>query len=325
MGGESYLFGMANNFNKIIHYTNNKHIYNDVEINNKIYKKKIENNLIDYNKYQYIKNGNMLIINMSKLHLNILKHCNSRFFKYIIIINCHHIEFWNRINILNNYKIIDRKQFIVTNYFVTVSILEYKHEIPIYIPLGNTCAIAHQLDKYGLRTLPLPFDWCKIVIKQLNDVLDNKFNKFDDFKVVKFSENHKLLDSDKGSYILKNKYNITFAHELYVVNSYNITSLQNNIKKRINNFYNLKSNKIRFIIHNSIFDSANLHKLIINLNKYFNNFIIIYITNNGNSADLIDDQNNKIHTINIDYNIIDWQDWTLSSIDWFNILFDNYE
>jgi hypothetical protein len=325
IGGESYLYGMSNNFNKIIHYTNSKYIYNDVENNNQIYKKNIENNLINYNKYQYIKNGNMLIINIAKLNLNIIKQCNSRFFKYIIIINCHHIEFWNRIKLLNNYKIINRKQFIVTNYFVTVSILEYKSNIPIYIPLGNTCAIAYQLNKYGLRTMPLPFDWCKIDIKQLNNILDNEFNKFEDLTVVKFSEKHKLLDNDFGSYILKNKYNIIFAHELYIINSYNITSLQNNIKKRIKNFYNLKSYKIRFIIHNSIVDNYNLNKLIIHLKKYFNNFIIIYITNINKFDNNDLTVKNNIYYIYIDYNIINWQDWHLSSINWFNILFDNYE
>lgn len=330
IGGESYLFGMSNNFNKIIHYTNSEHIYNDVNINNNIYKKNIENNLINYNNYKYIKNGNILIINLAKLNLNILKQCNNRYFKYIIIINCHHIEFWNRIKILNNYKILNRKQFIVTNYFVTVSILEYKYNIPFYVSLGNTCAVAYQLNKYGLRTLPLPFDWCKININQLNNVLDNNFSKFTDFKVIKFSKNHKLLGSNLGSYILKNDYNIIFAHELYAINSYNIEILQNNINKRIQNFYNLKFNKIRFIIHNSIIDNINLHKLILNLKKYFNNFIIIYITNINNKTTInekynLDLEHNKINIISVNYNIINWEDWKLSSINWFNILFDNYE
>lgn len=39
IGGESYLFGMSNKFNHIIHYTNSKYIYNDALLNNNIYKK----------------------------------------------------------------------------------------------------------------------------------------------------------------------------------------------------------------------------------------------------------------------------------------------
>ncbi len=331
IGGESYLFGLSSNFNRIFHYTNSDFIYNDVIFNNTIYKKNIKNYLIDYNTYKFIKNGNILILNLAKLNINILNQCNKKFYKFIIIINCHHYEFWKRIKYLNNYKLLSRKQFIVdNNYFVTVSVLKYKYNIPIYISLGNTCAIAYQLNKYGLRSLPFPFDWCKINIKQLNNVLSNNFNNYDNLNVIKFSNSHKLFDSDDnttGSYLLKNSNNIIFAHELYSISDYNIELLKLNIKKRIKNFYNCKNKNLRFIINCSNIDIDKLHILISNLKLYFNNFIIICITNNSNLTTLDCNiiQNIKIYIITIDYNIIDWKNWKLSSINWFDIFFKNYE
>lgn len=254
---------------------------------------------------------------MAKLHINLLNQINTRYYKYIIIINCHHDDFWKKIKLLTNFKIINRKQFIVSNYFITVTLLEYKHDIPTYISLGNTCGLAFQLKETGLRTQTFPFDWCKITINQLNKVLYNNFNKFNKLEVLKYSNNH-------DSYLLKNPYNITFAHELYQINDYQINQLENIINERIINFINLKNKHIRFIIHKSFFDSIELNKLIKNLQKYFTNFKIFYITD---IHSIINKYNSKlfnletIKVISIDYNMINWDNWHLSDIDWFDLLF----
>lgn len=325
MGGESYLYGLCNNFNYIVHYTNSKFIYNDAKLNNSIYKKKLENNIIDYNNFNFIKNGDCLILNLARLNINLLKQCNNRYYKFIIIINCHHTEFWKRIKYLDKYKILNRKQFIVSNYFVTVTILKYIHTIPIYISLGNTCAIAYQLNNLNLRIHSYPFDWCKINISQLNNVLDNNFNDYCDFKIIKFSNKHELLNHKAiGSLLLKNKYNITFAHELYSTSNCDIMLLENKINNRIINFLNLKNQQIYFVIHNQIINKNELNKLINNLNKYFYKFKIIYITNNTiNNINIYKtiNRNNLIIKF-IDYNIINWADWTLSSVDWYKILYN---
>ena len=55
IGGESYLFGLANKYKYIIHYTNSKYIYDDANFNNSFYKKKLENYHINYNSFSYIK------------------------------------------------------------------------------------------------------------------------------------------------------------------------------------------------------------------------------------------------------------------------------
>ena len=337
IGGESYLFGLSNNFNSIIHYTNSIYIYNDADLNNSIYKKKLENNLIDYNKYSNIKNSDLLIINLAKLHINLLNQINKRYYKYIIIINCHHKDFWKKINLLTNFKIISRKQFIVTNYFVTATLFQYKSNIPLYISLGNTCSIAHQLKETGLRTQSFPFDWCKISLNQLNKVLNNDFENFNNLKVMKFSDTHTLENSEHGSYLLKNPYNILFAHELYKINNYNINNLKSIINNRIINFKNAKNENIRFVIHKSFIDQSGLNKLISNLQQFFTNFKIIYITNSNHISNKLEFDNllytrnrsvavnvncDLIKIITIDYNIINWEDWKLTSIDWFDLFFN---
>lgn len=331
IGGESYIYGLFNNFYNMNHYTNSKHIDSDLLQNNFIYKKKIDNYLINYNTYKYIKSADILILNLATLNLNLLKQCNNRFYKYIIIINCHHIEFWNRIKHLNNYKLISRKQFIVTNYFVTVSVLQYTKNIPIYISLGNTCAIAKQLQNVGLRNISFPFDWCKLKIKQVNKVLNNNFANYSNINIVKFSTNHRYIDNstniNSGSYLLKNSYNILFAHELYKISisgNLDIDIMSNKITNRINNFDMYKDYYIRFIIHSSKIEFKQINILINNLKKKFTNFIILYITNKEKETYLYNYPNQKlIKIITIDYNIIDWKDWTLSSINWFDLLFSS--
>lgn len=344
IGGESYLYALSNIYiKKIIHYTNSLSIYQDVYINNKIYKKQINNNLINYNEYKNIKNGDLLLLNNAKLNINLLNVINKRFYQYIIIINCHHLEFWKRIPILSNYKLLTRKQFITDNYFITVNLFQYKYEIPTFISLGNTCAITYQLNKLGLRKEAYPFDWCKINLSQLNLVLHNDFKDFSNLTIKKFSPNHQYFieynkkSSDtldkNGSFILKNPYNIIFAHELY--NTNNLSNFKNKLDKRINRFKNLKSSYIIFIILD-INNQSLLIDLINNLKKYFTKFKILYINidNLENNLDYNINKNlnyhenllqntNYVKCITINHNYIDWGDWKHSNINWHNIIFNN--
>lgn len=129
IGGESYIYGIISNYNNIYHYTNSQYIYDDLEYNNKIYKKNINNNIINYNNINdYFVNNNICIINLSKLYIKLLKTINNNKYDKIIIINCNHNDFWNKIKILNNYKLIERKQFICEKlkYFITVNLFIYK-------------------------------------------------------------------------------------------------------------------------------------------------------------------------------------------------------
>ena len=62
-----------------------------------------------------------MIINLSKLVVNLLKIINVSNVKLLIIISCHHDDFWKKIKYLSNYKLISRKQIINTNNFITVN------------------------------------------------------------------------------------------------------------------------------------------------------------------------------------------------------------
>lgn len=314
IGGEGYIFGLTNNnIKKIINYTNSKYIYDDANLNNKYYKKELENNLVNYNNIKSLKSGKCLIINLAKLNINLLNLINKRYYTKIIIINCHHDEFWKRIKLLTNYKLILRKQYITDSYFVTINVLNYKKQIPIFIPLGNNCAIAYQLNKLNLRYNSYPFDWAHINIKKINNVLQNNFEDFSALYIYKYSNNHlDLVNNNIGTYIIKNKYNIKFAHEL--LNKYDLNLLENIFNKRIVKFKECKNKNIIFILLNlekNIDKEINI--LVNNLLNYFHNFKILYISN-------YEIKPNKYiiwHKINSD-----WSTWELNHLDWENIIFN---
>lgn len=272
IGGESYLYGLTNKqVSHINHYTNSESIALDAYTNNKFYGKRLDNCLINYNAFDKIKHAELLIVNLAKLNVNLLKQINKRYYKQIIIINCHHDEFWKRITLLSNYKLTSRKQFITNDYFITVNILDSRKRVPIFIPLGTTCTISYQLNEVGLRYQSYSFDWCKMSINQLNKVLTSGFDTFSDIKVKKWSENHPHLETDSGSFIVSNPYNITFAHEVIDKNS--VDEFKKTLDKRIERLLAHKDDYIKFIVFNTG-KPIDIDLLSTNLAKYFNDFDI---------------------------------------------------
>lgn len=331
IGGESYLFVMTSDkinntqqgvlLRNIIHYTNSKSIYNDAKLNNNLYLKNLNNNIIDYNTYSNIVNGTILILNLAKLNLNLLNVINKRIYKTIIIINCHHNEFWKRIILLTNYKLTSRKQFISNNNYVTVNVLVYKNEIPKFISLGTTCASAYQLKNLGLKNNKYPFDWCKSNINKINITLKNNFDEYNKITVNKLSNNHQFhFQKNTSSYIVSNQYNISFAHELFNISDNNIIKFQDELTNRINTFKSKKDNYVIFVLSdffnntksNNICNQLDL--LITNLKKYFNNFKLLYITNS--LIDYTSSNNLKI----IYTGDIQFVDWMYPNYNWFEIL-----
>ena len=94
----------------------------------------------------------------------------------------------------------------------------------MYVSLGALCCI--KLFKKFTHNQTLPFDWTKINIKQLNLVLKNDFKDYDNLEIYKYGNNHE-------SYILKNDYNIQFAHE--ILNKYQLEEFKIKLKNRIVN------------------------------------------------------------------------------------------
>ena len=134
------------------------------------------------------------------------------------------------------------------------------------ISLGSNCAIAWQLKCHNLRKETYPFDWSKITLKQLINVLQNNFKDYTKLQVKKLSDNHKYFQfennfqfehnfqnehnfqfehnfQNESSYILYNNYNITFAHEL--IDKNNIDELSSIIDRRVERFKLL--NNVTFI------------------------------------------------------------------------------
>jgi hypothetical protein len=308
IGGEAYLIGIINkNVEKIINYTNSKSIFNDVNFNNKFHRKIKQNLLIDYNTINYLECNLQLLINLPNLNVNLMNIINKTKVDEIIIINCHHLNFWKRIKLLTNYKLISRKYFIdeIKGYFITVNILRRI----IYIPLGENCSVAYNLNELNLRNESYPFDWCKMSIKHLNNVLKSDFQDFTNVKIKKFSENHNLINEthlinenhliNEGSYLLSNKYNIIFAHE---INNYNFNQFQEKLKIRIIRFKELKNKLVFpiFIIATTVqLESNELKKLNVNLKKIIGFFKLKFIK-------------------------LNWKfggDWKYSHLDWKNLIY----
>ena len=302
IGGESYLYGLTTNINTIHFYTNSQSIYDDCNYNNNIYRKQLFNNLVDYNKIESIIESDICIINLSTLNNNLLNKFNKT--KLIIIISCHHDDFWKKIKLLNNYYLESREYFICNKlkYFITVNILKKKQT---FVSLGGNCSVAYQMHKLNKRYLSYPFDWCNISLLQLIDVLDNNFKDFENITIKKISNNHIHFDSGDPSYILTNPYNIKFAHEL--INSDDIDLLSEKIKRRIIRFRQLENPIfVRIEINNiNIFKYYELIKL---LNSIFTTYTFILIAKDNPNIDKIKYIKLNKYSEDWKYEIINWKE-----------------
>lgn len=123
IGGESYIYGIeCDNF---IYYSNCEKLCFESDYNsnsNSIYIK--DYNKLDKKQFKII--YPTVIINLSKLNKELLLLLNSLKIHKIIIINCHHKDFWKKIKYLDKFKLINRKKFICKEYFITVNIFYKK-------------------------------------------------------------------------------------------------------------------------------------------------------------------------------------------------------
>jgi hypothetical protein len=193
-----------------------------------------------------------------------------------------------------------------------------------YISLGSNCSITYQLNKLSLRTHSYPFDWSKVSLSQLINVLSSNFIDYaDSIKFKKESKLHSLINDDKyivnntSSIIFTNKYGIIFAHEL--VSKYKVEEFKNKIKTRIERFYNLStnSNKIKFIRIevNSIKSnwSDKIFQLISLLDKIVLSYELILVINSSIQFEF--PPNIIIYKFN-EFN----PDWKMDNLDWLNLI-----
>jgi len=308
IGGESYLYGKYCNF-----YTNSISIYNDYIFNGgrlpefKFPLCRLQYNkcsLIDYNNDNIKLIEGLTIINMSRLNKNIMKQVNKSVSNKLIIINCHHKDFWNKVKLLTNYKLIKREKIVdyKLRYFITVNIFLRKS----IISLGGDCSVCYQLNKLGLRNKSYPFDWCKMSLNNLINIMENDFKDFERVELKRYSQNHK-------SYILKNDY-VEFAHEVLEKNK--IDNFSQRLKIRVERFKRLK-NPVFINIENKIIKNKAMYKskwlkLIKLLRLYFNNFKIILLSN----------INPEIDEIRFKYYGEKTEDWKKDNINWREIIYN---
>ena len=261
IGGESYLYSDNSTY-----HTNSQSCYNDAKYNN------CKNSaIVNYNNYKF----NLLpidtVVNLSKLHINVMSQLNISMSNRLIIINCHHIDFWKKIKLLDNYKLIKRYKYIDNNlrYFVTINLFIRK----CFVSLGGNCSITYQLNKYNMRNTAYPFDWSEIKMNNLITIFTNRFNDIEKISIHKFSESH------DNTYIVKNDY-MKFAHE--VVNKSHIETFQNSLHTRVNKLYNIKNPifiRIEIFNFNDIKSYSNYWYTLINiLDNIYDNYKIILIS-----------------------------------------------
>lgn len=167
-----------------------------------------------------------------------------------------------------------------------------------YISLGSNCSITYQLAKLGLRTNTYPFDWCKITLQQLIQILEENFNDYvESLKFVSISNLHPIFEfnlklgndlnqelniyeiQSTNSLILTNKYNIRYAHELG--EKYQLEEFKNKLEKRVKRFRELEDKNVCFVrIELSPLNQSwysNIIKLHNLLCTYSSNFKLILI------------------------------------------------
>jgi 5'(3')-deoxyribonucleotidase len=123
IGGESYVYGLNKICKRLVFYTNSEHIINDFKKNLCFYGEQLRNifsykiaynNIDDYTKHFEIPYTNIcVIINLSKLNLNVINYLNKykSFIKYIIIISCNHKDYLKK-SILLDFKLHTHKNFV---------------------------------------------------------------------------------------------------------------------------------------------------------------------------------------------------------------------
>ena len=90
-----------------------------------------------------------------------------------------------------------------------------------YISLGGDCAVAYQLQKYGLRTNAYPLDW--VLSPTVQKCLEHEFYNLLDTSVLTWknkSNSFPLIDEDWKDRkdivqrVVQSCYNITFLHDI---------------------------------------------------------------------------------------------------------------
>lgn len=331
IGGEYYVYYPFVKASKYIGISNHQSIISDANYNLDLYRLDFTNHLVDYNNilnFPSLNKNNTydVLINVSNIHQNHIEWISKYNIEKLVIITCKPI--YKKIPLIKKYFIIKKiKHFINISSIVYVITCVSKSKskfkpIVKYISLGSNCSVTHQLNKYGLRTKSYPFDWAKISIGQLINVLENNFISYTDIQIKKMSHIH--LDMNLNpTLLLSNPYNIHFAHEVINNSDSYINEFKIKLYERIKRFDDLKLlSKIRIqfirieLSKNTLNYFNNINILIIQLEKIIgsdNKFELILIIHKDSQIPNNLDKRIKIYKFD-NFN----SDWKLDNLDWNN-------
>lgn len=152
----------------------------------------------------------------------------------------------------------------------------------IFVPIGDNCSVAYNLQKLGLRIFALPFDWIRIGhLSSVSSLIENKFSGFlDDLVEIDHSNKFKCFGDDyeyadgltKICVVQNTKYNIKFYHDFNKEIVSEIDDIKEKYARRIERLFDhlISKNKIIFA-----FDSS--HKLACDdINKFVNDISKLY-------------------------------------------------
>jgi hypothetical protein len=182
----------------------------------------------------------------------------------------------------------------------------------IHIPLGSNCAPTYHLERLGLRKCAYPFDWSKISLCQLINVLEDKFENYSNLSLGTFSNSHKSL-------VLSNSYGIKFAHE--ISSNEQKKDLEKSFVSRVQRFKDLKyrSNQVRlYRIEISVIKPntyiKTICRLIDLLDIYINNYVLVILVQKD-LVNFLQELNLKNKIILLSFESYS-QDWQMNMIDW---------
>ncbi len=318
IGGEYYVYFPFVQYKQYIGLSNHDSIVTDANYNLEHYLTNdcYHNYLVNYNNLNTFPQINLkenydIVINVSNLHFNHIEYIKNININKLVIITCTPI--YKKIPQITKYfKIIKLKYFINVNSIVyIITCIKNKINQSNWISLGSNCSITHQLNQYGLRINSYPFDWAKISLNQLINVLTNNFDSYTNLSVEKLSNLHLTINNEE-SLLIKNFYSIKFAHEL--TKQIELEKFKNKLIKRIKNFNNLIGKKVKFIrielnkINTNYFKQIDC--LIELLDKFSNNYELILILN----------CNCEINYSNVKVKIYNYKDfspdWKMDLLDW---------
>lgn len=154
----------------------------------------------------------------------------------------------------------------------------------VFVPLGTTCAIAYQLEKYDFRKFALPFDWLGCTDQTICDVLEDDFSNFFDIDkmiVKNKSNNFPLLEDDwresfSGTIRVRHKkYGFNFVHDFdqtMVLGDEQYIKIMDKYNRRINRFREIMKNPNTYKICIHIGNKFDINKCdeIMKKNSYQN-------------------------------------------------------